>query len=361
MRRLRDAPGSAEMEDYYESDYVPLQLIDRYNALQFEKRKRTMQQFIGAMQTHSLAPTDGPAAALHLTTQPPTHTAQLTTSQGQPEQQLRSSLRFSQRRSNTADACSSVTSSVGPRQGPRTSLALDAIYAVRKVSRGNRDALATSSGDVLLSTALHPSPPFESPCRSRPPKAKVATTASANARPPLAHTHKKTKQNPAASPDGPLKRDLYDGATELRRQEHFLSESKRLGKPFVPSGSNGLDVPTRFMLGDCVKALYRSIVPNWRMASPTVVSTAEDLIAVYFSLEKLEKAQVTELLQYMNASLLHNAAIREFHLTKVPEGWDVLTNDGYVLYTFRPPWVKKRVFLPDTINPLHAHLREGEA
>lgn len=91
-----------------------------------------------------------------------------------------------------------------------------------------------------------------------------------------------------------------------------------------------------------------------------VVSTAEDLIAVYFSLEKLEKSQVTALLQYMNACLLHNAAIREFHLTKVPEGWDVLTDDGYVLYTFRPPWVKKRVFLPDTVNPLHAHLRDGD-
>jgi hypothetical protein len=161
--------------------------------------------------------------------------------------------------------------------------------------------------------------------------------------------------------DALMQRDLYDSAAEARRQERFFSESRRLGKPFVPSGSNsGLDMPTRFMLGDCVKMLYRSIIPDWRVASPMVVSTAEDLIAVYFSLEKLQKAQVTALLRYMNTCLLHNAAIREFHLTKVPEGWDVLTDDGYVLYTFRPPWVKKRVFLPDTVNPSHAHLRDGE-
>ncbi|KPA76784.1 hypothetical protein ABB37_07603 [Leptomonas pyrrhocoris] len=370
MQSLRDAPGYAEMEDYYDSDFVPLHLIDRYSALQLERQKKTEQLFIAASQAHGLAAThDGLAlagdstASLHFTTQSSLSAAHLSSSskRQQEEQQQRSGQRSPQRRSIAASTRSNSGSrNSAPRQAPRTSMALDAIYAARDISHGYPTASATSSGDALLSTTLHPTPPAASPSSSRTLKTKNAAKSSANARAARTHRHTKTERKPPESTDEPLQRDLYDSAAEAYRQEHFFNESRRLGKPFVPSGGSGLDMPTRFMLGDCVKALYRSIVPDWREASPMVVSTAEDLIAVYFSLEKLEKAQVTALLQYMNACLLHNAAIREFHLTKVTEGWDVLTNEGYVLYTFRPPWVKKRAFLPDTINPLYAHLREGE-
>lgn len=149
--------------------------------------------------------------------------------------------------------------------------------------------------------------------------------------------------------------DPYDCAREAERQERFIDESKRLGRPFVPGGRGGLEKPTRLLLGDCVRSLYRSVSADWPEAEVLVVTTAEDLIAIYFSLHNLKKKQAALVLRYMNRALKCNPSIHQFSLAKVPEGWDILTNDGNLLYTLRPPWVKKRLFLPDTIRPEVAH------
>lgn len=380
MHSLRDAPGYAEMEDYYDSDYVPNDLIARYNALLQERRRRTEQQFIAATQAHGFVTAhDGLVLTTNSATSGDQNTQSLTNAtllddsfsqrhppdhpqhhrQRQQQRLSRSSLRSHQRHS-TAAVAGNTNACGGLRQGPRTSVALDAIYAARAVSYGNTSTSTASNDDVKATSSPSPAQRPVSSSASPTPHHTATQKPRTQSRKKVKKTKKRASEQKSDVERKPMQHDLYDSAAEALRQERFFSESKRLGKPFVPSGNSGLDVPTRFMLGDCVKILYRSIVPDWREASPMVVSTAEDLIAVYFSLEKLEKSQVTALLQYMNACLLHNAAIREFHLTKVPEGWDVLTDDGYVLYTFRPPWVKKRVFLPDTVNPLHAHLRDGD-
>ncbi|CAD2217829.1 hypothetical protein ADEAN_000531200 [Angomonas deanei] len=150
--------------------------------------------------------------------------------------------------------------------------------------------------------------------------------------------------------------DPYDRAQEVERQEKFIEESKRLARPFVPSNRGGLEKPTRLLIGDCVRSLYKSIAYDWPEAEVMVVTTAEDLIAVYFSLYNLKKRQVSLVLRYMNRALKCNPSIHEYQLSKVSEGWDVLTDDSHVLYTLRPPWVKKRVFLPNTITPPSAHV-----
>lgn len=386
MADLRSAPGYAEMEDYYDSDYVPHELLERYHAVQLELRKRTEQQFVALSQANGLAVTyDGLAATASLPhlggtsasateggttthhhaghSQPQQHRS-LTSNSRSPHGSLRQSIGGLAR----SGATRSRSGSNSHHRAPRPSMQLEELYAAR---RRSHSGVIEGGGAVAPYLSSSSSSSESSTASAAAGEGVVVVAATAAARPNSSSKARRTpagKQQqqrsparsgsparvPAEAPPPPPS-DLYDAAAELRRQEQFLSESRRLGKPFVPSGGSGLDMPTRFMLGDCVKRLYRSIAPDWRAAAPMVVSTAEDLIAVYFSLEKLSKKHVTALLEYMNASLKYNDAIREFHLTKVPEGWDVLTDDGYVLYTFRPPWVRKRAFLPDTVSPPHAH------
>lgn len=155
----------------------------------------------------------------------------------------------------------------------------------------------------------------------------------------------------------PFTADPYDRSREVRRQEQFMSESKRLGRPFVPAVSAS-GAPTRLLLGDCVRDLYKAIVRDWTDADPMVVSTAEDLLVMYFSLHEMKKNRTVALLQYMNSFAQRNEAVREFKLAKVREGWDILTADGHMMFTFRPPWVKKtKTFMPDTVSPVTAHVQ----
>lgn len=141
--------------------------------------------------------------------------------------------------------------------------------------------------------------------------------------------------------------DPYDRKREMDNQDRFISESKRIGKPFIASGgTRTLEKPTRMLLGDFVRELYRIVLSDWARAAPIVVSTAEDLIVVFFATESLSVRQERVLLNYMNASLLHNQTMRRFLVDKVTEGWHMRTDDGYLMYTLRPPWVKKRHFLP---------------
>ncbi|CAG9580600.1 conserved hypothetical protein [Leishmania major strain Friedlin] len=368
MSALRDVPGYATMKDYYDSEYVPHDLLTRYHALQVELQKRREQHFVTLSQTSGLAV---PYDALAVTSTLPHLKVNLSskTRCANPHQQqmsprsLRSPHRVVQRsgsslvKSGSGGQTETCLGS-GNRCVPRARTELEEIYAPRHRSH---------NGVLGGCTLMHDSVARGSSAR-RTASPSASSSVGADAASPLQAAlpisapqrrsrpqRQRCRSLPKACTEGLTPSDPYEAAAEARRQERFLSESKRLGKPFVPSGSGGLDVPTRFMLGDCVKMLYRSIAPNWWVAAPVVVSTAEDLIAVYFFLEKLSRKQVTELLQYMNACLKYNDAVREFSLSKVEEGWDVLTDDGHVLYTFRPPWVKKRVFLPDTVSPPHVH------
>ncbi|CAJ1992004.1 hypothetical protein conserved [Leishmania donovani] len=367
MSALRDAPGYATMKDYYDSEYVPHDLLTRYHALQVELQKRREQHFLTLSKTSGLAV---PYDALAVTSTLPQLTVNPSakTRRANPHQQqmsprsLRSLQRVLQRSRSTlakSDSGGQTASRLGSanRCVPRASTELEEIYAPRHRSHNGALGACTPMHDSVAraSSARRTASPSASSVgadAASPPQAALPISAPQLRSRPQRQQYRSLAK---ACAGGPTPSDPYEAAAEARRQERFLSESKRLGKPFVPSGSGGLDVPTRFMLGDCVKMLYRSIAPDWWVAAPVVVSTAEDLIAVYFSLEKLSKKQATELLQYMNACLKYNDAVREFSLSKVEEGWDVLTDDGHVLYTFRPPWVKKRAFLPDTVTPPHVH------
>jgi len=133
--------------------------------------------------------------------------------------------------------------------------------------------------------------------------------------------------------------DPYDEAEKARHEDRLDSESRRIARPFVPGGvQKALARPTRAMLGDVMTALYRTISEDWSEAPPTVLSTAEDLIVVYFSLEKVKND--VGVLTYMNNALRRNDAVVEFELRKVNGAWNRRTNDGHIMFTFRPPWVR---------------------
>ncbi|GET91775.1 hypothetical protein, conserved [Leishmania tarentolae] len=369
MNTLHDVPGYASMKDYYDSEYVPHDLLTRYHVLQVELQKRREQHFDTLLRSSDLAVTDDDIAAMSTSRNPTVDSscsgkhANVYQAQMLPQSPL-SPCRVLQRsrstlvKSGSGGQTSSRLGSANPSI-PRSSTELEEAYALRhRTHTSSLSACAlthdcAAHGSSTLRTTSPPALFSVGADATSPSQAALPSSTSPRRSQPQGERRRLLAR---ICGRGPTSKDPYEAATEARRQEQFLSESKRLGKPFVPSGSGGLDVPTRFMLGDCVKMLYRSIAPDWRVATPVVVSTAEDLVAVYFSLEKISKKELTELLQYMNSCLKYNDAVREFSLSKVEEAWDVLTDDGYVLYTFRPPWVKKRIFLPATVTPPHAHV-----
>lgn len=141
----------------------------------------------------------------------------------------------------------------------------------------------------------------------------------------------------------------FDGEREHNRQQRFLHESKCLSKPFIPAGvEKPLERPTRILLGDVMASLYKQIVADWPEAQPTVLSTAEDLIVVYFKSDRVKNPK--GVLTYMNNVLRRNDAVLQYDLRKVSEGWDIMTEDFHMMYTLRPPWVKAQKFLPAENN-----------
>lgn len=140
--------------------------------------------------------------------------------------------------------------------------------------------------------------------------------------------------------------DPYESSEEARREEAFRSQRKVLGRPFEAGGRAGVDCgkPTRMLLGDCVRELYQAITQDWLDADPMIITTAEDLIVLYFRLTKRRHRDV--LRRYMNGCLLRNTTCREYDLRKVPEGWNRVTDDGHIMFTMRPVWVPPQRFLP---------------
>jgi hypothetical protein len=148
--------------------------------------------------------------------------------------------------------------------------------------------------------------------------------------------------------DLPLISDPYVEASDIaamEAQDKWLRASATNARPFIPAGAAKLQGrPTRAMLHQCVQSLYRGFADDWPDAEPTVVTTAEELIAVYFPLEQVRN--VAAVTTYVNNELHRGEACVQYDLRKVPEGWNVRTDDNHLLFTFRPPWVKHHSFIP---------------
>lgn len=140
--------------------------------------------------------------------------------------------------------------------------------------------------------------------------------------------------------------DVYERAEEMDRKEAFEKKKKIIGKPFDASGKGDSSKPSRILLGDCVRELYHTIAKDWVDADPVILTTAEDLIVIYFHVDQTHHFDT--LRRYMNGCLLRNITCRQYDLRKVPEGWCRQTEDGHVMFTLRPLWVPLRRFVHST-------------
>lgn len=129
--------------------------------------------------------------------------------------------------------------------------------------------------------------------------------------------------------------------TSLTREKMLRAATE---KPFVPPGvQKSIGKPTRALLKDAMASLFKCLAEDWPDAQPTVLTTAEDLIVIYFPTEHVRnKDGVTT---YMAHALRRNEVILEFDLRKVVEGWNMPTEDGFLVFTLRPPWVRARNFI----------------
>lgn len=138
--------------------------------------------------------------------------------------------------------------------------------------------------------------------------------------------------------------DPYESAEEAERAAAFRSKQLMMGKPFEAAGRGNTSRPTRVLLGDCVRELFQAISHDWVDANPVIITTAEDLIVIYFRVGKQHHREL--LRRYMNGCLLRNMTCRQYDLRKVPEGWNRETEDGCIMFTARPLWVSPQRFLP---------------
>eukprot|EP01065_Artemidia_motanka_P030219 TRINITY_DN36230_c0_g1_i1.p1 TRINITY_DN36230_c0_g1~~TRINITY_DN36230_c0_g1_i1.p1 ORF type:complete len:308 (+),score=66.28 TRINITY_DN36230_c0_g1_i1:60-926(+) len=137
--------------------------------------------------------------------------------------------------------------------------------------------------------------------------------------------------------------DPYDTARDEQLRSKWIEEKKVLAGSFLPAGrEKGLSRPSRAMLTDMMTHLYKILYDDWEEAKPAVFTTAEDLIVVYFSMEKLRND--TGLTAYMNVLARRNPLVQSYELQKVNEGWNIHTEDNHTMFTFRPPWVRERRF-----------------
>lgn len=137
--------------------------------------------------------------------------------------------------------------------------------------------------------------------------------------------------------------DPFEGKEEAERNEAFQNQCRFLRPPFVPGGRGDCSKPTRMLLGDCVRELYGAISQDWIEADPILITTSEDLIVLFFSIIKPSHRDVLH--RYMNGCLLRNATCRYYGFRKVSRCWNLVAQDGSVMFALRPYWVPPHSFL----------------
>jgi len=137
-------------------------------------------------------------------------------------------------------------------------------------------------------------------------------------------------------------RDPFDAVRDDEFRHRWLEEHHT--KPFLPGGKERpLQKPSRALLTDIMTHMYRVLCEDWAEAHPTVLATSEDLIVVYFAKEGIKNEQGIQ--AYMSVFARRNDVVLTYDLRRVNEGWNVSTEDGHLMYSFRPPWVRQRSFL----------------
>lgn len=136
----------------------------------------------------------------------------------------------------------------------------------------------------------------------------------------------------------------YDAYQDEQMRQKWIEEKKILAGPFIPGTGKGvLEKPSRAMLTDIMTHLYRILSDDWEEAQPTVFTTEEDLIVVYFNLKAIKNPDGIK--SYMNVFALRNDAVCSYDLRKVTEGWGTHTEDNHLMFALRPPWVRTKAYM----------------
>eukprot|EP01063_Lacrimia_lanifica_P001417 TRINITY_DN10718_c0_g1_i1.p1 TRINITY_DN10718_c0_g1~~TRINITY_DN10718_c0_g1_i1.p1 ORF type:complete len:307 (+),score=121.67 TRINITY_DN10718_c0_g1_i1:58-921(+) len=139
--------------------------------------------------------------------------------------------------------------------------------------------------------------------------------------------------------------DPYEMVKDEMLRAKWIEDRKVLAGPFIPGGrEKPLATTSRAVLTDILALIYKTLCEDWSHLQPTVFTTAEDLIVIYFSLGTLSKQHQEGLYAYMNILATRGAIVQRYNLKKVNEGWKVTTEDGHIMFAFRPPWVKEKRF-----------------
>jgi len=158
----------------------------------------------------------------------------------------------------------------------------------------------------------------------------------------------------------PDQADPYERADDQELRYKWLKDAQILSGPFRPAGrvkgqtdQSATELPSRATLPSMVSELRAAIEEDWADYSFLVCSTDDEHIVVRFDYSTLEAEP--GLGAYMNVYARSNHVISKFGLKKVVEDWNVTPGDGYLYYTFRPPWVTSRI--TDTFFALHPEQR----
>lgn len=108
--------------------------------------------------------------------------------------------------------------------------------------------------------------------------------------------------------------------------------------------------------------LSQVLAEDWEEYTMLVCATDDDHVVVRFGMGTLEEEP--GLIAYMNVLAASHEIVSRHKLRKVIEDWSVTPGDGYIYFTFRPPWV--RVPTLETYYALHPeekvfHDRRAEA
>jgi hypothetical protein len=80
------------------------------------------------------------------------------------------------------------------------------------------------------------------------------------------------------------------------------------------------------------------IEADWEGIDFLVCATDDEHVVVRFAMSTLEEEP--GLIAYMNVLAASHAVVTDNRLRKVVEDWNVTPGDGYLYFTFRPPWVR---------------------
>lgn len=104
---------------------------------------------------------------------------------------------------------------------------------------------------------------------------------------------------------------------------------------------------------EIVAGLSKVLTNDWEECPMLVCATDDEHIVIRFDLATLEEEP--GLIAYMNVLAASHEMVSRHKLKKVVEDWNVMPGDGYVYFTFRPPWV--HVSKLETFYSLHPEQR----